>query len=101
MVDDAEALLQQAIKLAPADAIAWNDLGVVLVRRAQLSRAIEAFKLSVALDARSAAAHRNLAVALEQAGKATEAVAHYRAFLALSPDDPERGRVAERLARSR
>ena len=101
LVDEAEALLRQAIKLAPADPIAWNDLGVVLVRRAQLPPAIEALKLSVALDPKYAAAHRNLAVALEKYGKAAEAVAHYRAFVALSPDNPDRQRIAERLARSR
>ena len=101
LIGEAEALLQQAIKLAPADPIAWNDLGVVLVRRAQLPRAIEALKLSVALDPKYAAAHRNLAVALEKHGKAAEAVSHYRTFVALSPDNPDRQRIAERLARSR
>ena len=101
LVDEAEALLRQAIKLAPADPVAWNDLGVVLVRRAQLPRAIVALKLSIALDPKYAAAHRKLAVALEQAGKVTEAVSHYKAFVALSPDSADRRRIAERLARSR
>lgn len=101
LVDEAEALLRQAIKLAPADPVAWNDLGVVLVRRAQLPQAIEALKLSISLDPKSAAAHRNLAVALEQAGNVTEAVSHYKAFVALSPDSVDRRRIAERLARSR
>ena len=101
LIDEAEALLGQAIKLAPADPIAWNDLGVVLVGRAQLPAAIEALKLSVALDPKSAATHRNLAVALEKYGEAAEAVSHYRAFVALSPDNADRQRIARRLARSR
>jgi len=101
MLDEAETLLEQVIKLTPSDAVTWNDLGVVRVRRAQLTRAIEAFERSVALNASYAVAHRNLAVALEQAGKGSEAAAHYRAFLALSPDDPDRERVSQRLARVR
>ncbi len=101
MLDEAETLLEQVIKLTPADAVVWNDLGVVRVRRAQLVRAIEAFERSVALNANYAVAHRNLAVALEQAGKGSEAAAHYRAFLTLSPDDPDRERVSQRLARLR
>ena len=101
LLDEAETLLEQAIKLSPADAVAWNDLGVVMVRRARLARAIEAFERSVAANASYAVAQRNLAVALERAGRSTEATAHYRAFLALSPDDPDRERVTQRLARLR
>jgi tetratricopeptide (TPR) repeat protein len=101
MLDEAETLLEQVTKLTPAEAAVWNDLGVVRVRRAQIARAIEAFERSVALDASYAVAHRNLAVALERAGKGSEAAAHYRAFLTLSPDDPDRERVSQRLARLR
>jgi Flp pilus assembly protein TadD len=101
MLDEAETLLEQVIKLTPADAVVWNDLGVVRVRRTHLARAIEAFERSVALNASYAVAHRNLAVALERAGKGGEAAAHYRAFLSLSPDDPDRDRVSQRLARLR
>lgn len=101
VLDEAETLLEQVIKLTPADAVVWNDLGVVKVRRAQLARAIEAFERSVALNGSYAVAHRNLAVALEQAGRGSEAAAHYRTFLTLSPDDPDRERVSQRLARLR
>src|SRR5439155_22420 len=65
----AEALLERALALEPADAAAWNDLGVVLVRRRQHRRGIEAIQRSLALDPKHAEAHLNLAVALEQDGQ--------------------------------
>src|SRR5207245_1586382 len=40
----AEELLQRAVALDPADASVWNDLGVVLVRRGQHPRGIEAIQ---------------------------------------------------------
>src|SRR5213592_984988 len=46
----AEELLQRAVALDPADASAWNDLGVVLVRRGQREGGIEAIQRSLALD---------------------------------------------------
>jgi cytochrome c-type biogenesis protein CcmH/NrfG len=101
-LDHAEALLRQAIALAPSDAEAWTDLGVVLVRRGQTRAGIEAFQHSIALDPKSVAAHRNLAVALERDGQTATAVTHYRAFLTFAPPEhPDRVRVEQRLATSR
>ena len=93
----AEELLQRAVALDPADASAWSDLGVVLVRRGQLPRGIEAIQRSLALDSQNAEAHRNLAVALEQDGQALGAAVHYRAFLALAPGHPDRAQIELRL----
>ena len=94
----AEELLERAVALNPTDAVAWNDLGVVLVRRGQRGRGIEAIQRSLALDAQHSEAHRNLAVALEQDGQPLGAVAHYRAFLALAPEHPDRAQIEQRLA---
>jgi tetratricopeptide (TPR) repeat protein len=96
-LQQAEDLFRQIVTLAPADADAWTDLGVVLVRRAQTRRGIEAFERSVALDPNNAPAHRNLAIALDREGQATAAAVHYRAFLALAPQHPDRARVEARL----
>ena len=101
-LDHAEALLRQAIALAPSDGGVWTDLGVVLVRRGQTRPGIEAFHRSIVLDPKSVAAHRNLAVALERDGQTAAAVTHYRAFLTFAPPDhPDRVRVEQRLATSR
>ena len=96
-LQQAEELFRQIVTLAPADADAWTDLGVVLVRRAQTRLGIEAFERSIALDPNNAAAHRNLAIALDRDGQATAAAVHYRAFLALAPQHPDRARVEARL----
>jgi tetratricopeptide (TPR) repeat protein len=94
----AEELLKRAVALDHADASAWSDLGVVLVRRGQHWRGIEAIQRSLALNPKHAEAHRNLAVALDQNGQMFGAAAHYRAFLALAPPEhPDRGQIAERL----
>jgi Tfp pilus assembly protein PilF len=97
----AEELLRQAVTLAPGDAEAWTDLGVVLVRRTQTRRGIDAFERSIALDPNDATAHRNLAIALDKEGQATAAAVHYRVFLALAPQHPDRARVESRLAGGR
>ncbi len=93
----AEELLQRAVALDPADASAWNDLGVVLVRRGQRLRGIEAIQRTLVLDPQHAEAHRNLAVALEQEGQTLGAAVHYRAFLALAPGHPDRAQIEQRL----
>jgi len=93
----AEDLLHRAVALDPADASAWNDLGVVLVRLGQRPRGIEAIQRSLTLDPQHAEAHRNLAVALEHEGQTLGAAAHYRAFLALAPGHPDRARIEQRL----
>src|SRR5712691_9983493 len=97
----AEELLERAVALDPADASAWNDHGVVLVRRGQHRRGIEAIRRSLALDPQHAEAHRNLAVALEQDGQTLGVAAHYRAFLALAPGHPDRAQIEQRLRFSR
>jgi Flp pilus assembly protein TadD len=97
----AEELLRQLVTLAPADAEAWTDLGVVLVRRTQMRGGIDAFERSIALDPNNATAHRNLAIALDKEGQATAAAVHYRAFLVLAPQHPDRARVESRLAGGR
>ena len=72
----AEELLERAVALDPADVPAWNDLGVVLVRRGQRRRGI---------------------AALEHDGQALGAAAHYRAFLELVPEHPDRAQIEQRL----
>jgi len=94
----AEELLERAVALDPADPPAWNDLGVVLVRRGEHRRGIEAIERSLALDPNYGDAHRNLAVALERDGQTVSAAAHYREFLALAPGHADRAQIEQHLA---
>lgn len=96
-LDQAEQLLERALALDRNDALIWNDLGVVLVRRGERRRGIEAFQKSLALNGRHAGTHRNLAVALDQDGQVRMAATHYRAVLALAPQHPDRAQIEQRL----
>ena len=97
----AEELLEHAVALDPSDPPAWNDLGVVLVRRGQYRRGIEALQRGLALDPKHAEAHRNLAVALDRDGQTLTAAVHYREFLALAPEHPDRALIEQHLRFSR
>ena len=59
----AESLLRDALKSAPADAAAWNDLGVVLTERGVHGEAHEAFRRAFALDPNTPAILQNLRMA--------------------------------------
>jgi Flp pilus assembly protein TadD len=98
LLEEAERLLERAIAIAAHDALIWNDLGVIRVRRGEIRRGIEAFERGLALDAGSAEIHRNLGVALDRVGRPGKAATHYRAFLVLAPEHPDRALVERRLA---
>jgi len=96
---EAAGLLEEALEIKPADDETWNSLGVILVRRGETARGVEAFRRALRLRPNLAEAHRNLAVALDREGRPDEAVTHYRAFLSLSAKDhAARDEVRRRLA---
>lgn len=98
-LQEAEQLFRRALELRPADAEAWNRLGVVLAREGARANGVEAFTTALRIDPGHCEAHRNLAIIRDGEGRADEAVAHYRAFLLLSrPDDAGREAVGRRLA---
>ena len=61
--DQAIAAYQQATRLKPSYARAWNNLGVALLRRGTVVRAVEALETAVSLDGDSAAIQTNLGTA--------------------------------------
>lgn len=83
---EAEAILYQAVKLAPDDAVAWSNLCVALRHQTKLAEAILAGQQAVSLASNWAAAHNNLGVALRDAGAWQEAKA---AFLMAYASDSE------------
>ncbi len=95
---EAAEALKEATVLTPADAEAWNSLGVALVRLGDTAAGIGALRRALALAPTHAEAERNLGVALDRQGRSDEAAEHYRAFLRLAPaGDPARGEVRRRL----
>lgn len=95
---EAAELLTEAVALRPANAEAWNSLGVVLVRQGQTARGVDAFTRALRLAPNHPEAHRNLAVVLDRQGRSGAAVAHYQEFLRASPENlPARDDVRRRL----
>jgi len=95
---EANRLLTKALELDPADADAWNGLGVVLIRQGEVTRGVGALRRALRAQPSHAEAHRNLAVALDGQGRCREAALHYRSFLGQTGgSDPYRQDVTRRL----
>ena len=97
-LDQAVAAFRKAVEVDPTDALAWDSLGVVLVRAGDEARGVEAFRRALSAAPGHPEAHRNLAVVLDRQGRVAEAARHYKAFLAKSRgDNPDRATIVARL----
>jgi tetratricopeptide (TPR) repeat protein len=85
--DLAVTLLEAALAVVPRAEI-WNDLGVALQRRGEISRATAAYRAAVAERDDFTEAHANLAAALFLTGENPEALRHAQAAIARAPDAP-------------
>jgi tetratricopeptide (TPR) repeat protein len=84
---EAADLLGEALAAAPDDARAWHALGVARAQQGHLARAVDALERAVDLGPAAPAARRDLAIALDLAGRPGEAARQYRAFLEQVPAD--------------
>lgn len=85
-VEEALALLQEAVRLDPRYAPARNKLGVCYVRQGELEPARREFLAAIEIDPRFAPAYSNLGNLHQEAGRLEEAVAAYRRALEIDPD---------------
>lgn len=92
-------LWTHALRVQPDSPRAHYNLGVVLLRARDLAGAERHFRTAVAAWPWYAHAHNNLAVTLYEQGRVAEAVAHWRRFLELAPQDPKAPAVREALGR--
>jgi tetratricopeptide (TPR) repeat protein len=83
--DRARRLLQQRLEKAPADAAAWNALGLILVQTNSLPEAIQAFRKSTSLEPEYVEALHNCGAALLQAGDRGASEAMFREAIRLDP----------------
>jgi CRISPR-associated protein Csy1 len=78
--------LEEAVRLAPAFAAAYQLLGIMLGERGDAARAADAFLRVVALDPRNARAFNNLGNALRMQGRLADARRAFERAAALRPD---------------
>jgi tetratricopeptide (TPR) repeat protein len=83
--EDAEAMLQEAIRLAPDYLLALIDLGQLYKEQDRYAEAIACFDRIIALDPSQVQSHFLRAAALARASFTPEAVAGYRRCLELRP----------------
>jgi tetratricopeptide (TPR) repeat protein len=72
----------------PANAGAWNNLGIILAERGDQGGAIEQYRQALALAPAYAYAHYNLGNSLVATGRVGEAVGQYEDALRFRPADP-------------
>jgi serine/threonine-protein kinase len=86
-----EALMQsrRALELSPLDPDAIAGLGRQHLATRKYAEARESFERALAVDSTRAETHRLLGLLAEVLGDYELAESHYRAALAVAPDDPE------------
>lgn len=90
-LSDAESAYLEAVRLAPQDYIARNNLGAIYLKQHRYDEAASQFKEVLALSPATAAAHFNLGLAFTGLGKLAEAESSFAAALRLQPDYPGAG----------
>jgi tetratricopeptide (TPR) repeat protein len=100
-LDQALAVLTEAVRVAPRSAEAQNNLGNVWMKLGRWSEAADCFQQALALQPAEPFALNNLGNALLQLGRASEAIAQFEAALRAKPDFTEpRYNLANTLAQT-
>jgi TonB family protein len=86
--DDAEAALQDEIKLEPKSPFAYNALGWAYDRNYKYDQAIVQFKKQIEITPEAFAPHANLGILLCSRKRCGEAMPELEKSLALSPEQP-------------
>jgi tetratricopeptide (TPR) repeat protein len=88
MLDEAQREFRRVTELNPEDPSAPFYLGLIALKQARWLEAVEALQEAAERSGRRAAALHNLAFALEQLGRLTEAEAAYSEAAGKARDDP-------------
>ncbi len=93
-LEGASRAYRRAISLSPEDPRYYNNLGEICRREKKYKKAEVYFKKAISLYPGYALAHYNLGILFDQAlDKPELAVYHYREYLKLSPNAPDRIKV--------
>ena len=88
-VQDAQARLDEALRLAPDDAEAHSNLGTVLQMQGRLGEAMPHLEAASKLKPNDDRIRFNLANGLTAAGKATEAMREFERAIAINPENAD------------
>jgi tetratricopeptide (TPR) repeat protein len=86
--DSAFAFWSDVARKVPANAGAWNNLGIILAGRGDQKGAIEDYLRALSIAPNYAYAHYNLGNSLKATGHPAEAVQQYEKALLFQPADP-------------
>jgi tetratricopeptide (TPR) repeat protein len=84
--EEAEANLEQALRLKPDSHDAHHNLGNVLVKLGRLEKGMEHYEQALHYKPDYPPAHNSLGSALVQAGRMQEAIEHFKEALRLEPE---------------
>ena len=87
--EKAAPLLREAVRRNPANARAWNDLGLLELRAGRPAAAETLLRRAVALEPGFGETHSHLAVALQSQGRFQEALLHHLEAVRLEPGVPQ------------
>ncbi len=88
-LDQAIANYQQALKIEPNNALAYNQMGEIYVQQGKLDAAIAACQNAIKIKPNLAAAYKNLGNALQAGGKIEEAIRAYSKAVEIDPQFAE------------
>lgn len=82
---EAEALLNEALRLNPTLVDAYSNLGIVLAMQGKMQEARYYFTEAIRLNPNHSTAHYNLGLVLAAEGNLKQAISHYTEALRLNP----------------
>ena len=84
---DSISLFEHTIKITNNNYIAYNNIGIALVKKGKVEDAIEYYRKALKIYPNFALAHNNIGIVLFKKGKLEEAVSHFNRAIRINPND--------------
>jgi tetratricopeptide (TPR) repeat protein len=98
-LDEAEDLIQRALKLQPNDGFYIDSLGWVYFQRGDYNRAVEQLERAVEITVDDPSIIEHLGDAYEKSGKPDRALTRYREALKRSKENDQIKRIRDKIQR--